>query len=210
MSEPLHVTNEYVTDVEEEQNVLSDFWLMDDESDTNSVTAPSDISYVTEDDQAGDGHEESGDNDPEDFLMDNLEMHHQEMQTNEQSQILSGTNAAPLSLEHAQVSDTLNLAPMSPCGYVVVGDNIDKNVRPSFQRDNKSTKSFHHFHSFTTKTRINISTLSDPDSDEQPGAALSSADDYNKLIRDFEVLISRQAKLCVLKFISFTMHTYVL
>ena len=145
MSEPFHVTNEYVTYVEEEQNVPSDFWLTDDESDTNSVTAPSDISYIT-DDQVGDGHEEPGNDDPEDSLMDNLEIHHQEMQTNEQSKILSGTNAAPLSLEHAQVSDTLNPAPMSSCGYVVVGDNIDKNVRPSFPRDNKSTKSFYLFH----------------------------------------------------------------
>ena len=193
MSEPFHITNEYVTDVEEERNVPSDFWLTDDESDTNSVAAPSNISYITEDDQAGDGHEESGDDDPEDSLMDNLEMHHQEMQTNKQSQILSGTNAAPLSLEHAQVSDTLNPALMSPCGYVVMGDNINKNVRSSFQRDNTSTKSFHCFHSFATKTRINISTLSD----KQPGAVLSStnflptADAYNKLIRDFEVLISR-------------------
>ena len=57
---------------------------------------------------------------------------------------------------------------MSPCGFVVVGDSIDKNVRPSFQKDNKSIKSFHHFHSFATKTRIGISTLSD----EQPGTAL--------------------------------------
>ena len=47
------------------------------------MIAPSDISYFTEDDQAGDGHEGCRDDDPEDSLMDNLELHHQEMQTNE-------------------------------------------------------------------------------------------------------------------------------
>ena len=78
-----NVTYEYVPDVEEEQDVPSDFWLTDDESDANSVITPSDISYITEDDQAGDGHKGSRDDDPEDYLMDNLELHHQEMQTTE-------------------------------------------------------------------------------------------------------------------------------
>jgi len=33
-----------------------------------------------------------------------------------------------------------------PDGFVIVGDNIDKNVRPSFQRVDRKTESWHCFH----------------------------------------------------------------
>ena len=32
--------------------------------------------------------------------------------------------------------------------YKIVGDNIDKNIRPSFQRVSHQTKSLHYFHSY--------------------------------------------------------------
>ena len=48
MSEPFDVTNDLIPVVEEEQDISSDFWYTDDESDTNSVIAPSDISYMSE------------------------------------------------------------------------------------------------------------------------------------------------------------------
>ncbi len=33
-------------------------------------------------------------------------------------------------------------------GFKLVGDNIDKNVRPSLQRLTHQTRSLHHFHSY--------------------------------------------------------------
>ena len=44
--------------------------------------------------------------------------------------------------------------------YKIVGDNIDKNIRPSFQRVSHQTKSLHYFYSFAAMDRINISNLS--------------------------------------------------
>ena len=48
MSKPFDVTNDLILVVEKEQDISSDFWYKDDESDTNSVIAPRDISYMSE------------------------------------------------------------------------------------------------------------------------------------------------------------------
>ena len=45
MSEPFDVTNDLIPVVEEEQDISSDFWYTDDESDTNSVIAQ--VTYPT-------------------------------------------------------------------------------------------------------------------------------------------------------------------
>lgn len=46
-------------------------------------------------------------------------------------------------------------------GFKIVGDNIDKNIRPSFQRVNHQTVSLHYFHSCAVSDRINLLSLSD-------------------------------------------------
>lgn len=193
MSEPFDVTNDLIPVVEEEQDISSDFWYTDDESDTNSVIAPSDISYMSENDadDVSKSHREDDTSEvgeplctcttvlpeTEDSLVDEPRSHHQDIQTD----------------NHAQLTGSVNAESVSPCGFVIMGDNIDKNFRPSFQRDNRSTKSMHYFHAFASKTRINISNLSD----SQPGVTVSpenflpNVDDYSKLLSDFEILISR-------------------
>lgn len=40
--------------------------------------------------------------------------------------------------------------------YKIVGDNIDKNITPSFQRLDHQTKSVHYFHAFAVKDRIDF------------------------------------------------------
>lgn len=50
-------------------------------------------------------------------------------------------------------------------GYKIVGDNIDKNIRASFQRIDHQTKSVHYFHIFAAKDRIDFSGLSQGKSD---------------------------------------------
>jgi L1 cell adhesion molecule like protein len=46
-------------------------------------------------------------------------------------------------------------------GFKVVGDNIDKNIRPSFQCSERQTKSLHYFHSFAIKDRVDLHNCSD-------------------------------------------------
>ena len=62
------------------------------------------------------------------------------------------------------VSETASdddLCPATLNGFKIVGDNIDKNVRPSFQRSDQQTKSFHHFHACAVRDRVDFSSLSD-------------------------------------------------
>ena len=44
-------------------------------------------------------------------------------------------------------------------GFAIVGYNIDKNVRPSYQREDRKTQSLHYFHSYAVKDRVDISSL---------------------------------------------------
>ena len=34
------------------------------------------------------------------------------------------------------------------CGYVAVSDNVDKNIHPSYQRQDRTTLSLHYFNSY--------------------------------------------------------------
>ena len=45
--------------------------------------------------------------------------------------------------------------------YKEVGDNLDKNIRPSFQRISHQTKSLHYFHTLAVKDRIDFSDLAE-------------------------------------------------
>ena len=53
-------------------------------------------------------------------------------------------------------SDTLQWS-----GFKIVGNNIDKNIRPSLQRLTHQTKSLHFFHSYAVKDRVNFCSASD-------------------------------------------------
>lgn len=46
-------------------------------------------------------------------------------------------------------------------GFRIVGDNVDKNFRRSFQRVDYTTRSFHYFHSYAVLDRVDFSGLSD-------------------------------------------------
>ena len=79
-------------------------------------------------------------------------------------------------------------------GYKIVGDNIDKNVRASYQRLDCTTRSFHHFHAYAVLDRVDFSGLSDvipPQAAVDPLICLPSKDDIALLKRDISTLISR-------------------
>ena len=52
-------------------------------------------------------------------------------------------------------------APEICLGYRFVGDNVDKNIKPSYQRHEHRGQSLHHFHSYAVKDRTVISSYSD-------------------------------------------------
>lgn len=54
-----------------------------------------------------------------------------------------------------------NMMPSEWIGFKIVGDNIDKTVRPRHQTLEKRTQSLHYFHSYAVKDRIDMRDLSD-------------------------------------------------
>ena len=80
-----------------------------------------------------------------------------------------------------------------PCGYVIGGDNVDKNFRPSHQREDRWTQSLHAFYSCAIKNRIDVSSLSDA-----PGSCiltdqlfLLNNSDIERLTREFKIHTAR-------------------
>ena len=80
-------------------------------------------------------------------------------------------------------------------GYKFVGDNIDKNVKPRFQRQSGHTgQSLHYFHGYGVRDRVDLSSYSDavpayikPD----PAVLLPSSYDLSILKDEQVVLMSR-------------------
>lgn len=78
-------------------------------------------------------------------------------------------------------------------GFKIVGDNIDRNIRPSMQRLTHQTRSLHHFHSYAVKDRVDWSKVSDVarSSELDVTTMLMNEKDWVKFKGDCEVLISR-------------------
>lgn len=66
-----------------------------------------------------------------------------------------------MDVSHTHVNSIQTQRGSNTCGYVIVGDNIDKNIRPRFQRENKGTQSLHYFHSYALKNQIDVSKFTD-------------------------------------------------
>ena len=69
-----------------------------------------------------------------------------------------------------------------PDGFVIGCDNIDKNVRPSNQRSDRRTQSWHCFHSYCASNRIKTSTFScaSPSAIVSPSSVLPNQEDLTK------------------------------
>ena len=82
-------------------------------------------------------------------------------------------------------------------GFVVTIDNLDMNVRPSFQRIDHVTKSYHFCHAYAVLNRIDTSTLEDgqPSGTLSCGIVLPDALDLERLRGDIRTLIFRQVKI---------------
>lgn len=92
--------------------------------------------------------------------------------------------------------DRLANQPFNWTGFKLLGDNFDKNVRPSYQRSNKQTVSLHFFHALAVSDRIDFSALSDAAPHSvviDPCLLLPTAADVETVKKEFQVFISRFA-----------------
>ena len=78
-------------------------------------------------------------------------------------------------------------------GFKLVGDNIDKNYRQSFNRMNKKTTSIHYFHYYAVRDRIDLSACSEapPTAPIDVQKLIVDMDDLAMLNNDVIVLMSR-------------------
>ena len=88
---------------------------------------------------------------------------------------------------------------------MMVMDNVDMNVRRSFQRCDRTTTSYHFCHVYGLLNRIDSSSLSDgpPSGNLSSDMVLPNSSDLKRIMGDFAVLVSRYNKQ---KF----MHMYIL
>ena len=66
--------------------------------------------------------------------------------------------------DSSSIQSEANISPMfSPqmSTYKLVGDNIDREVRPRDMRSDYQTRSLHYFHTYAVKDRVDLSSISD-------------------------------------------------
>ena len=84
-------------------------------------------------------------------------------------------------------------------GFRIIGDNLDKNIKPRFLRVDHPNQSLHFFHIFAVKDRVNLSGFSNEpnrylsvQTEDLPfESLLPSATDYQSLIANFSILVAR-------------------
>ena len=80
--------------------------------------------------------------------------------------------------------------------FRLVGDNIDKNVKPRDMRINSQTSSLHYFHAYAVKDRISFKHLSADATmifpqDIDFNVFYPSVEDNFQLVSNFETLVTR-------------------
>lgn len=73
--------------------------------------------------------------------------------------------AVPVSTSTPQSQPRSSQGPVTACaewhGFKVVGDNIDKTVKPRYMSEDTGTQSLHYFHSYAVRDRLNLHNCSD-------------------------------------------------
>ena len=109
---------------------------------------------------------------------------------------VSSNSCASSTIRDKPTADAEDTTRASYPHYILVGDNIDKNVSPRDMRVDHQTKSFHYFHSYAVHDRIDLSGYSNqiPDIDIESlplTTFLPSLNDCKKLRDNYIVLASR-------------------
>ena len=80
-------------------------------------------------------------------------------------------------------------------GFKIVGDNVDKTVKPRDMRSDRQARSLHYFHLYAVRDRIDASHLSEEPRLVEPDAPveelLPTVEDEHMMLANFEVLIGR-------------------
>jgi len=131
---------------------------------------------------------------------------HREM-TNENNEVLSSNgsndqgNQASDHVDHRQTTNLPQANKPPHYGYTLTIDNIDMNIRRSFQRFDRTTQSFHFCHVYAALNRLDSAMLEDGNSSSVPSVetVLPTKDDLEKVLADFNILVSRYSLLhCVM------------
>ena len=81
-------------------------------------------------------------------------------------------------------------------GYKVVGDNVDKKLKPRYMRSDNQSKDLHYFHLYALRDRVDFSRASEDPPNLNPDPVLAELiptdDDIKEITSNFGVLISRQ------------------
>ena len=93
------------------------------------------------------------------------------------------TAVVPVATEHMQIWR----------GFRLVGDNVDKNVRPSFQRIERRTQSLHYFNAYAVLDRVDLNGFCDEPVATAvfPKSILPHAEDVAAVKEEFVTLVSR-------------------
>ena len=84
-----------------------------------------------------------------------------------------------------------------PPTFKIVGDNIDKHVKPRDMRQDHQSQSLNHFHAYAVQDRINLTSFSSayPDKTQfynvDVQELLPSTDDRENILDNFCILIAR-------------------
>lgn len=80
-------------------------------------------------------------------------------------------------------------------GFKIVGDNLDKYVKPRFMRINKQSQSLNYFNSYAVKDRIDLTSFSNfkpfIDIDVNVADLLPSSDVHSQVVKNMAVLVAR-------------------
>ena len=86
-------------------------------------------------------------------------------------------------------------------GYKFVGDNVDKNVKPSYQRQELQGQSLYHFHGYAVRDRVDLSGLSDeapPFSTPDATQFLPTTKDISSLKEELHILVARYVAVIII------------
>ena len=109
----------------------------------------------------------------------------------ESQQIFSSEEEMTVTIE----SSPHTISDIEWTGFKIVGDNIDKTVRPRFMRSDSQVKSLHYFQSYAVRDRINLTNVSDspplPSNDPDLLSLLPSSNDITTIQHLFEIHVAR-------------------
>ena len=92
--------------------------------------------------------------------------------------------------------------------YKIVGDNIDKEIKPRHMRSDNQARSLHYFHSYAVRDRVNLDSYDDSTSAPDPSvidleSLLPSPEDTEEIRHNMAILVARTLKKYIPYFLQY-------